>query len=103
MLRHSVTIQSVTRSRTSTGGFTESWSTEATRLAAVNSDAGRKFYEQQQVQTEARHTVVLRYYDGLTTKDHRILFGTRALNIEHIGVPDEIKQWMVLLCKEEGA
>jgi SPP1 family predicted phage head-tail adaptor len=103
MLRQIVSVQTRSTVRTATGGYTESWATAATRKAAVDSEIGRKFFAAMQAETERSVTVVMRYYDGLTTKDHRLLYGARAFNIVHIRNLEERKQWMVMLCKEDGA
>ena len=102
MLRHSVAIQARTETRTASGAFTVSWTTVTTRKVAINSEAGRKFYAAMQSESERSLTVVMRYYEGLTTKGHRLLFGSRAFNIERIATVDEIEHWMVLLCREDA-
>lgn len=92
-------IQSASEARDAGGKVTYTWSTLHTVRAGFLSHAGREFVQAQQIRADMTHLVELRWYSGLTTK-HRLLFGTRELNILAIDNRFERDQRMLVLCKE---
>jgi SPP1 family predicted phage head-tail adaptor len=82
-LRHRVQIQSKPanqQDRDPAGGVAEVWTTEATRWAAVEPLRGKELLEAHMVDGRLTHKVTMRHYEGLTAA-HRLLFGTRVLNV----------------------
>ena len=80
-LRHRVTIQQVTESRTTTGAVTESWSTFATVWADISPGHTREYAAAKTINAELTHEIRIRYLEGVTPK-MRILFGARVFNID---------------------
>lgn len=98
-LRHRLQIQSATKTRTDTGGFTETWTTDATVWGAVEPFRGREYWNNQQMQGEATHRIVLRHR-GSVTPANRILFGARVFNVIEALNPDERRISLELMAKE---
>lgn len=99
-LHHVVHIQHHTVTRDVFGAEVRTWATVATIRASIDPLSGREYFQAAQAQAETTHKLTIRWYEGLTTK-HRILFGTRILEIQSVLVPEEKRQWMVLMCKEQ--
>jgi SPP1 family predicted phage head-tail adaptor len=98
--RHRVDVQSKTEGRDAHGGFTESWSTDATRWAMVKPLVGREFTESNQTDARVTHRVTMRFYDGLT-EDMRLLFGARVFGITSVRNIDERDALTVVMCLED--
>lgn len=107
-LRHRVSIQARQGTGTQdaygqTTNTTDPWVTVATRWADVRPLEGtEKFVATQSVQVspEVFFRVTMRYYAGLTPQ-HRLLFGSRVLEIEAVLNVDERNHRMDLACREE--
>lgn len=74
------------------------YTTVASRWASYEPVSGREMMQSQQVQAEGTVRWRMRYYSGLTTT-HRILWGSRVFDINHI-VDLERDDRMELLCRE---
>ena len=98
-LRHSVAIQSATESRDSYD-VDFAWATVATVRASISPLSGTESIVADQEQATATHKVVMRYWSGLTTS-HRLLWGSRVLEIQSIVDVDERNRRIELLCKED--
>ena len=98
-LRHRVAIQAATDTRTSDGSITRTWATADTVWASVEPLTGRELTEAMKVAGMATLRVTIRYYSGLTTA-HRLLFGTRVLEIVNVGNTDERNRTLAVLCTE---
>jgi len=96
-LRHRITVQKKTESRDSHGGVTYTWTNENSRWAEVQPLAGRELWQARQAQMHATLRVSMRYYPGLTS-EHRIIFGSRILNIEAVTNVGERNIETVALC-----
>ena len=101
-LRHRVQIQSATESADSFGEPTFTWATYARRLASIEPLQGRELFTAQQVNPEITIRVRLRYDQDLAdlTPKHRLVFGSRTLEIDSVIKPDERNRELQLLCKE---
>lgn len=73
LLRDVVVFQQRVRSRDSTGAEVWTWQDFRTRAASVVPLSGRRFFEANQLQTQATHTIRVRYEFGFRT-DQRIKF-----------------------------
>jgi len=100
-LNKRITIQSPTRTADGMGGWTEAWSTLATVWAAVWPVSAKEILQGGQTSMELTHRIRIRYRDGVLASQ-RILYGTRYLSIIGIINPSERREWLDLLCKENG-
>lgn len=76
------------------------WQSVGKRWAEINEGSGREFWSSQQVQSSLTHVVRIRYFPGITTKSHRVVWQGRTLNIDSIANPDGRKVYHVLRCIE---
>ncbi len=100
-LRHQITIQQNTPARNGKGEEIDSWSTFATRYAAVIPLTGRELFNAQQRHAEAELRMELRYFSGVTTK-MRVSWDSRLFDILHIANLDERDRELHLLVKERN-
>jgi len=98
-LRHIVEHQRLVITEDDSGVPTESWLTIGTRKASVEPISGREFFEAARQQSELTHTVIMRKYDSVTTKD-RFIFETRPLNVEAVIEVGERGRELQVMCKE---
>lgn len=98
-LRHRIVLQSPTRTRDSTGGFTTTWTNEATVWAAIEPLSGREFFEIKQIQAETSVRVIIRHRDGITT-DWRISHGGKFYDITGVINESERDRMITLFCSE---
>ena len=98
-LRHRLSIQEPAKTRAGDGTVSESWLTLAVVWASVAPIRGRELIEAQRFESQVTHRVRMRYYAGLTAQ-HRLLFGTRVLNIESVLNKEERNVEMELMCRE---
>ena len=87
--RHRVTVQASTITQdATTGEEIKAWATAATPWARVRPLSGREYLQAEQVEASASHEISFLSVSGLTTS-HRILWGTRVFDINHINDLDE--------------
>ena len=98
-LRHRIEIQSPQEVRDTNGEVANVWVSTAKVWAAVEPLSGRELWQAQQIQSEATIRVRLRFLSGLTTK-HRILSGSRLLDVKAVINRDERNEELELLCSE---
>jgi len=102
-LRHRVTIQRYTVTQNDYGEEVESWTTHATRWAAVEPLTGREYFDAQQMTAEVSLRVRVRHdstTEALTARD-RISHDGRTLEI--VSPPMRIKERgkeIHLMCRE---
>lgn len=100
LLRHRVTLQAPPTGANIGGEIVAAPPTEVgTYWAAVRPLGVSENVGQEQVRAIASHEVTMRYVAGVTTQ-HRILFGTRVLNIVSVTDEDELHLELKLTCKE---
>lgn len=99
-LRHSVTIQYRTLSRTDSER-TATWSDGTTCWAAIEPLSGRELFRAQQTYPEMTHQVRIRAasYPALSG-EHRIKFGTRYLYVLGVINVDERDRELRAMCVE---
>ena len=98
-IRHRVQLQSAVYSRNDYGEPIPVWTTYGTRWAEVKDLSGRELYQAQQINAEVTIGVKLRYMTGIEPA-HRLLFGSRILEIGAILNPDNRKIELNILCVE---
>lgn len=98
-LRHRVSIQTEGGDPDDYGEVIPSWTTSATRWAAVEPLTGREFWASQQLKSEVSHKVTMR--GGISiTPDMRLLFDSRPFDVISVRDIDERGQWIEVLAKE---
>ena len=102
-LRQRVTIQKVTHSQDASYGSTvETWADVGTVWADVRAATGRERFVSG-ANTEAAtatHTVRMRYLDGLSPVNHRLVWDSKVLDIEAVSDPTGRGAAMVVNCVE---
>ena len=102
-LKHRVWIQASTEVTDADGGISYTWpSSGGTRkvFAEIRPTRGDEFTHGDAAVGTRTHTVTIREYPGLSSHTHRLLFGSRVLNILQIRHLDERGAYMVLICEE---
>lgn len=109
--RQIVTVQALAATGNSFGEPVETWAA-ATGVGATGSPGvvharitplqGRERWAAQQVAAEVTHEVEMRYFPGLGHGTHRLLHGSRVLNIEAVMNEDEENRTYFLACTEES-
>lgn len=100
-LRKRITIQSVAQVTDGMGGFTETWSTHATRWGKIEPATGSEIWFANQRQARTTHTITIRYLGTVTAK-MRVSYGGRIFHIHAVRNMEERNRVTVLTC-EEGA
>lgn len=77
------------------------WATVAEVWANVTETGGSEDWQGGGVRPDRTLSVSVRYFPGLGSR-HRLLFGTRVLNIESVVNPDGMGIEHVLTCREEA-
>lgn len=101
-LKHRIAIQGITRTADGQGGYTEAWSDVVTVWAKIEALSGRELWQAQQVQSAVTHRITIRYRSDITPA-MRIKYGARYFNVDAVINPDEGKEQLQLLCKEQPA
>lgn len=99
---HRIKIQADTPTRDVLGAETSAWATIAggNCWARIEPLSGQERWVAQQVNAESTLKVTMRY-DSALTEQHRILFGSRVLQINAISNTDEMNKELVVMCSEE--
>lgn len=98
-LRHRVTIQQVTETRSATGAVVEAWGDVADVWAAVEPLRGREFFASKEFQAQVDTRIRIRYYPGVIPK-MRVLWGTRIYLVDSVINPEERDKELQLMCRE---
>ena len=98
-LRHRVRIQARASGVGSRGESTGDWADVAQRWASIVTLSGDELERARQRMPEARLQVRIRYLAELTTR-HRLLFGSRVLQIGHVDDVDQLHVEQILTCSE---
>lgn len=99
-LRHVVTVQAQASGTGSRGQKTGAWESQTPQARAkIETLSGREAENARQLYAQASLQVTIRYWPGLTPK-HRLLFGSRQLEIGHVDDLEQRNEWHVLLCSE---
>lgn len=98
-IRHRVELKSSTAEKDGYGEETLTWSKYATIWADIQPFRASEIYNAQQVQAEITHKVTIRYNSSVDEK-HRVVFGSRILEIVSLINAGERGIYQELLCKE---
>lgn len=85
------------------GGVTLTWSTYATRWGSIQTISGAEGVVGAGVQSDATHEVRMRYDSALSglVPRHRLLFGSRVMDVVTVSKPAERNIELVLTVKEQ--
>lgn len=99
MMRHKVTIESITTTRNSVGEAVETWATFINARAMINPKAGRETKEGATTYASTSHRFQLRYRSTITMQ-MRVRWGGRYFRIESILNPMEARRDLFIDCTE---
>ena len=99
-LRQAIIVQVQSTSRNAYGEKDDTWTTLVTLPASVRPMFGREYVENKIAQSEVTHKIITRYYPDITTKQHRIVFNGRVLEIETLMNIEERNIMLEMLCVE---
>ncbi len=100
-LRHRVTIQQATESKSVRGGIGTTFATLAVVDAAIESLGGNEALAARQQWAEVTSRIQIRYRSDVTAK-HRVVYGTRIFDILAATDPDGRRRELDLLCAERN-
>ncbi len=99
-LKRKISIQSATKVQDDFGEETETWATDATMWASIQSVSGGEGITGNQINPEVTHKIMMRYRAGVTPAN-RVLYGTRVFDINVVRNIFEENRWLELLCRED--
>lgn len=98
-LRHRITIQQLTQTRSTTDrSVVKTYTTFAEVFAYVETLSGRKFWATRAVNSETTHEITIRYRAGILPT-MRVLWEGQTLEIQEVK-PDPRKTWIYMTAKE---
>jgi SPP1 family predicted phage head-tail adaptor len=98
-LIHRITIQRPVETQDSLGATVQSWQNLANVWASIEPLSAREQFNLHSTYTAATHKIGMHYIAGVTAKC-RVLFGTRAFDIESVINPEERNEDLNLVCSE---
>jgi SPP1 family predicted phage head-tail adaptor len=98
-LRHYIELQSYNDFTDVYGKTVRTWETYATVFAQVTPTSNSESINGLQLNSSTTHAVMIRYRDDVQS-NHRILFGSRILNIQSVRNLDEMKVALGIVCQE---
>lgn len=101
--RHSVTLQTLSESRSATGAVTNTWANLCSKRASIEPLQGREYWNGNQALADQRFIIKMSYDTTAVTitPKGRILFGSRIFDIETKTNPDEANKELHFICKEQ--
>jgi SPP1 family predicted phage head-tail adaptor len=101
--RHRVTVQGVTRTADSEGGYTEAYAalSPSTWWVAIQPASVRSLerFVASTIQAKATHVVTGRYRSDVNTNT-RLVFGSRTLYVRGVQNVDELNRELLVACEE---
>ena len=98
-LRHRLTLQSRTETRSATGAVSVAYVTEGTVWGAIEPLSGKEYLALAQTQNETAVRIVIRYYPGLD-ESWRVVSGGKAYSIQSLINHDERDHMITLMCSQ---
>ena len=103
-LRHFITIETLTKTVDSMGGFTRVWSEFVTARAQITPLKGEESIEHRKLEHENVHRIWIRYQEGITPR-MRIVWhskdGDRTMRIIGMRNPDERNRMWEIMAEED--
>jgi SPP1 family predicted phage head-tail adaptor len=97
-LRHRITIEKPTETRSKSGAITLSWETAATVWAEKQDLSGREYLQAQQAESLISTRFRIHYRSDITAK-MRVKHGNNYYSIEAVLDPDGFRRELHLMCK----
>ncbi len=98
-MRHKIELQQRKMEQDSHGEQVDTWTTQRTVFAGIETVRGREFEQGEALQSEVTHKVTVRY-DATLTPDMRIKYGDRYFQILHRINKNERDRQYELMCRE---
>jgi SPP1 family predicted phage head-tail adaptor len=98
-LRHLISIEQKTETRSPSGAITNDWTEFASVRAKVEPTTGRELFAGMEFAAQSDHIVTIRYLPGLTTA-MRINFNGRYLDILNLSDIEERHRVIIMNCLE---
>ena len=98
-LRHRITIQKLTETRSASGAVVNSWSTHVSAWASIEPLKGQEYLAAKAQDASVDLRVRMRYQAGVTQK-MRVLYGSRVFEIVSVINSLEKNKELQLMCKE---
>ena len=98
-LRHRLILQSKAETRDSYGATLITWDTVATVWGAIEPLSGKEYFAQQEVQSESKVRIVIRYYSGVLPS-WRVSHGGLYYDIEDVLNHDTRNRQLTLMCRQ---
>lgn len=100
-LRHTITIQRATVTRSSSGQAINNWSDVATVRAAVYSISGKEYFSADQVNSDVNIKIVLRFINGLDSS-MRVVHNRKIYDIKAVLNQENRRKPVMLMCSYKG-
>ncbi|MDB4312004.1 phage head closure protein [bacterium] len=98
-LRHRLILQSKVVGRDSYGGAIITWTTQATVWGAIEPLSGNEYFAQDQIQSESKVRVVIRYHSTVDP-EWRISHAGLYYDIQDVLNHDTRNRQITLMCKQ---
>lgn len=98
-LRHQITLQARTVTRSASGAEVIAWTDLATVWVSINPIAGKEYFASKQVNAEVTHRINMRYRSGVRPS-MRLKHGARVFSILSAINVGEKNIELELMCKE---
>lgn len=99
-LRHRLTLQSKTTTQDAYGAAVVSWVDQGTVWGAIEPLSGKEYFAQEQVQSEARVRIVMRYKSGINTT-WRVKHDGLYYDIEEV-INHDLRNRMITIMARQG-
>jgi len=99
LLRHQITIETVSESQDSSGAIVSAWSTHAVVMAAYEPQGGSESFKEDQEQATQSVKFRIRYLAGVTAK-MRIVYDGRHFDILSVADVGGRQKQLHLMCSE---
>lgn len=100
LLRHRLTIQTITQTQNAMDEWVDSWIDWVTVWGSIEPNLGKRYFEAKQANSEVQGLIRIRYRSGVLPT-MRIVYGDRIFKIISIVHPFERKRELHILYKEE--
>lgn len=98
--RHRIVIETVTLTPNDSGGQDTVWSTFTTVWASLTPKIVKEVNFAERIEPRIDHEIRMRYVAGITPT-MRISFDSRIFEIKAIIIPDEVKEFLMLVTTED--
>lgn len=100
--RHTVTLQTLSESRSASGAVSHTWRQLSSKRASIEALQGREYWNGSQTLADQRFVIKMSYdsTSAEITPTGRILFGSRVFDIETKTNPNEMNQELHFICRE---